>query len=92
MNEKKLTQLELDSLNEIKSDLEKKIVEFGQLKMSKLLLNEQIISLKNNEKEIMEEYINIRNREKEIMAKITDIYGNGDINLEKGLIITEKVN
>ena len=74
---KKFTEEELEKLTTLQSKMQHATIQFGQLSLSKIRLEEQETSLKNYVKSLEDE-------EKQIAQDLTDKYGKGSIDMETG--------
>ena len=77
---KKFTTEELKNLHNLQDKINQVQMQFGQLQMAKIRLQEQEDLLKNNLKEL--------NKEESTTAKqLTDKYGKGSLDIETGEFI-----
>ena len=77
METKKLTQEELDQIQTIQKKSQAIIVEFGQIELAKLALEERT----QNAKSFL---VELREQEKALATELEVAYGKGSIDLEKG--------
>ena len=80
METKKLSQEELQQIQDIQAKNQAIVVEFGQIELIKLGLEERLQNAKAYLAELREE-------EKTIAASLEEAYGKGSIDLEKGEFI-----
>ena len=80
MENTKLTQEELQQLQEIQQQNQALALEFGNLELTK-------IQIENRYDELVEFYTQLKDKEKEIGKELSEKYGNGSIDLEKGEFI-----
>ena len=73
----KFTEEELTTLRTIQSKSQNTTIQFGQLYLNKLRLEEQETILKNHVKEIEQE-------ESQVAKQLSDKYGKGSIDIETG--------
>ena len=84
--EVKFTEDELTQVQNIQTSYQNVQVQFGQLKLSQIRLDEQEVELKDALKQIQSE-------EKKFLNGITDKYGQGTLNPETGVFTpTENKN
>jgi hypothetical protein len=80
MENTKLTQEELQQLQEIQQQNQALALEFGNLELTK-------IQIENRYDELVEFHTQLKDKEKEIGKGLSEKYGNGTIDLEKGEFI-----
>jgi len=80
MESKKLTQQELDRVNNIKKEYDNLTVAFGQLEI-------QIAELESQKQQLKEKYSQVRKQENDLGTHLEKTYGKGNINLETGEFI-----
>jgi hypothetical protein len=80
MENTKLTQEELQQLQEIQQQNQALALEFGNLELTK-------IQIENRYDELVEFHTQLKDKEKEIGKELSEKYGNGTIDLEKGEFI-----
>ena len=81
--EVKFTEEELKQVQNIQTSYQNIQIQFGQLKLAQIRLDEQEIELENSLKSIQE-------KEKTFLDGITDKYGQGSLNPETGVFTPEK--
>ena len=80
MENTKLTQEELQQLQEMQQQNQALALEFGNLELTK-------IQIENRYDELVEFHTQLKDKEKEIGKELSEKYGNGTIDLEKGEFI-----
>ena len=80
METKKLSQEELKQIQDIQNKNQEIIVEFGQIELIKLSLEERV----QNAKEYL---VELKQQEKVLAVTLEEVYGKGSIDLEKGEFI-----
>jgi len=80
MENTKLTQEEVQSLQELQQQRQAVALEFGTLELTQ-------IELDNRREELENFYSELKNKEQEIGKELSDKYGNGSIDLENGEFI-----
>jgi hypothetical protein len=80
MENTKLTQEEIQQLQEIQQQNQSLALEFGNLEISK-------IQIENRYDELVKIYSQLKTRENEIGKTLSEKYGNGTIDLDNGEFI-----
>jgi hypothetical protein len=80
MENTKLTQEEIQQLSEIQQQNQSLALELGNLEITK-------IQIENRYDELVEFYNQLKSKEQELGKLLSDKYGNGSIDLEKGEFI-----
>lgn len=80
MENTKLTQEELQQLQEIQQQNQALALELGNLELTK-------IQIESRYDELVEFHTQLKDKEKEIGKELSEKYGNGTIDLEKGEFI-----
>ena len=83
--EVKFTEEELKQVQEIQNEYSSIQNTFGQLKMAKLRLEEQMDNLNKNEHDNLKKLSEISDKEKKFLDEITKKYGQGTLNPETGI-------
>ena len=81
---KKLEQSEIESITNIRRNYFNIQNMIGQIRLSRVNLENQLEKLIQQEQEIMEEYTNTQNSEKEFIENLQKKYGIGTLDIEKG--------
>ncbi len=77
MAEQKITPEELKSLKNIQDTQEALVLKFGELEF-------QIQNLELEKEKLVEQLESYKNKEKKLAEQLTEKYGKGTINVEKG--------
>jgi predicted nuclease with TOPRIM domain len=77
MSNQKLTEEEIKSLQEIQQATQSLINELGSLELTK-------IQIENRYDELVEYHTQLKQKEQELGKELSDKYGNGTIDLDKG--------
>jgi len=80
----KFTEEELKEVTELRDASQAKVVEFGQLKLEKLLTKNRLSQLDQLEEEAENGYIDLQKQEAELVAKLKEKYGAGTVDVESG--------
>ena len=78
MEAKKLEEQEVTQLRLLKENTERIIREFGEIKLAQL----NIVKREENAKEVLQQ---LKTNEKEIVKNLEEKYGQGSIDIERGL-------
>tara|TARA_Y100001973_G_C5171022_1_gene319079 strand:- start:155 stop:454 length:300 start_codon:yes stop_codon:yes gene_type:complete len=80
----KFTKEELESLQGIQNAYQTKTIEFGQLKVQKILLSQQMDSLERQLEQMEVDYTNIQETERKLVADLNKKYGPGSLDPSTG--------
>jgi len=80
----KFTAEELKSLQEIQNQYQTKTIEFGQMKVQKILLTQQLDSLERQMTQMEVDYTNIQQTERELVETLNKKYGPGSLDPSTG--------
>ena len=86
----KFTDEELKEVTELRDASQAKVVEFGQLKLERLLTNNRLTQLDQLEEEAEKGYIDLQKQEAELVAKLKEKYGAGTVDVESGEFVPAK--
>ena len=81
---KKLTEYELKDLNDLQQEYGEVQNSMGQLSMQKILLRQEKERWETSKEEEESRYVSIQQKERDLVDKLTNKYGDGRFNLEKG--------
>ena len=81
----KFTQEELKSLQDLQTKYQETQVKFGQISVQRLLLNQQLTKLSENEQALTMEYGEVQAEEAALVASLSEKYGNGQLDPETGV-------
>lgn len=76
---------EMDELQELQSNYQQKQLEFGQIKVQKILLEQQVDALETREQELQSEYEGLQKKERDLVQKYIDKYGPGNLDPNTGI-------
>ena len=76
---------EMDELQELQSNYQQKQLEFGQIKVQKILLEQQVDALETREQELQTEYEGLQKKERDLVQKYIDNYGPGNLDPNTGI-------
>ena len=76
---------ELQSLRNLQADYSEKSAQFGQLKIQKLLVQQQLDSLETSEVQMESDYSALQDKEQEIVKSLNEKYGPGNLDPTTGV-------
>ena len=83
--EVKFTDDELKQLQGLQNSYQEKQLQFGQLKVQKLLLQQQVDALEDAESKLEVGYSEVQEIERNIVQQLNEKYGPGSLNPETGV-------
>ncbi len=86
----KFTDEELKEINELREASQAKVVEFGQLRLERLLTKQRIENLEKLEETADKEYIELQEKEAQLVNKFNEKYGVGTVDLASGVFVPSK--
>jgi len=86
----KFTDEELKEINDLREASQAKVVEFGQLKLERLLTNQRLENLEKLEETAEKEYVELQEKESQIVNKLNEKYGVGTVDLASGVFVPSK--
>ena len=89
-NEVKFDDNELKKLQELQNSYQDTILKFGQLKVQRTLLTQQLDGLDVAEKSLEEEYVGIQENESNIVKELNEKYVPGSIDTTTGVFTPTK--
>ena len=81
----KFTDEELKSLNDLNQGYQTKQQQFGQLKVQRILLGQQIEALDETEIRLETEYSELQKSEQKLVAELNEKYGPGQLDPKTGV-------
>ena len=91
-NETKFSDEELTSLRDLQDGYNEKQAQFGQLKVQKLLVSQQLDSLESTEVQFEKEYADLQQKEQDLVRKLNEKYGPGNLDPQTGVFTPAPVN
>ena len=85
MADTKFTEEELKSLSDLQSAYQQKQLQFGQLKVQKLLLQQQQEAIEQSEAQLEVDYVGIQENERNIVKELNEKYGPGNLDPATGV-------
>ena len=83
--EVKFTEDELKQVESIQKAYHDVQNQFGQLKIAKIRLEQQIKNLDSQEGKLNDDFISVQDNERKFLDNITEKYGEGSLNPETGV-------
>ena len=83
--ETKFTEEELKSLSDLAQGYQTTQAAFGQLRVQKILLQQQHEGLEEAEVKLEADYIDLQKSERDIVKKLNDKYGPGQLDPQTGV-------
>ena len=83
--EVKFTDDELKQLQGLQTSYQEKQLQFGQVKVQRLLLQQQSDKLEESEVKLEEDYKGVQETERGIVQQLNEKYGPGSLNPETGV-------
>ena len=83
--ETKFTEEELKSLNELSQGYQNIQSSFGQMKVQRILIDQQINSLEEAEIKLETDYTDIQEKERELVKELNEKYGPGSLDPQTGV-------
>ena len=83
--EVKFTDDELKQLQGLQTSYQEKQLQFGQLKVQRILLQQQSDNLEEAEVKLEEDYKVVQDTERKLVQQLNEKYGPGSLNPETGM-------
>ena len=84
-NEIKFSEDELKSLQDLQNSYQQKQLQFGQLKVQKILVQQQVDGLETSEAQLEVEYGEVQETERKLVADLNKKYGPGNLDPATGV-------
>ena len=91
-DEIKFSDEELQSLRNLQDGYNEKQAQFGQLKVQKILLQQQVDSLEEAESKFEEEYTELQQKEQDLVRTLNEKYGPGNLDPQSGVFTPAPIN
>jgi hypothetical protein len=93
MAEIKFTEEDIASLNELSQKYQSVQMGFGQIRVQKILLDQQKANLEEAEAKLEADYIDNQNSERSLVSELNEKYGPGTLDPQTGVFTpTEEVS
>jgi hypothetical protein len=83
--ETKFTEDELKSLQELQNSYQGKQLQFGQLRVQRLLVQQQLDAIDDTEAKLEVEYSEVQETERKLVADLNEKYGPGNLDPATGV-------
>ena len=83
--ETKFTDDELKSLQELQNSYQQKQLQFGQLRVQRLLVQQQLDAIDDTEAKLEVEYGEVQETERKLVADLNKKYGPGNLDPQTGV-------
>tara|TARA_B100001079_G_scaffold205618_1_gene179390 strand:- start:339 stop:665 length:327 start_codon:yes stop_codon:yes gene_type:complete len=84
-NEIKFSEDELKSLQDLQNSYQQKQLQFGQLKVQKILVQQQVDGLETSESQLEVEYAEVQETERKLVEELNEKYGPGSLDPATGV-------
>ena len=81
----KFTDSELQSLQDLQKSYQQKQLQFGQLKVQKILVQQQVDGLEASDAQLESEYGEVQETERKLVADLNKKYGPGNLDPTTGV-------
>ena len=81
----KFTDDELQSLQDLQNSYQQKQLQFGQLKVQKILVQQQVDGLETSESQLEVEYGEVQETERTLVQSLNEKYGPGNLDPATGV-------
>ena len=88
MEKKKLEKTDLDALTEIRQKYQENNMQIGIISSDEYFINQQLKQLEQVKENCFNTLEDLRKQESELVKSLEDKYGEGQINLEEGVFIS----
>ena len=86
----KFTEEELKQVTELRDASQAKVVEFGQLKLERLLTENRLTQLDQLDEEAKNSYVELQKQEADLVEQLKEKYGAGTVDVESGEFVPAK--
>ena len=83
----KVTQEELQATSDLQMKFQQSVVDFGNLYVEKMAVEASIKAIAEKETKLQTEWKNLQTKESELIQSFLKTYGNGSLDLKRGLFI-----
>ncbi len=87
---KKFSDDEINEIRFLQNKFQEKLIQFGQMQLEIIELEDRLSLVKNEQTRMRNEYISLQRTEQELMDKLTTKYGEGSLNLKEGTFTPAK--
>ena len=86
----KFTEEELKQVTELRDASQAKVVEFGQLKLERILTENRLTQLDQLDEEAKNSYVELQKQEANLVEQLKEKYGAGTVDVESGEFVPAK--
>ena len=86
----KFTKEELKQVTELRDASQAKVVEFGQLKLERILTENRLTQLDQLDEEAKNSYVELQKQEANLVEQLKEKYGAGTVDVESGEFVPAK--
>ena len=90
--ETKFTDDELKSLQDLQNSYQQKQLQFGQLRVQRLLVQQQLDAIDTTEKQMETEYSEVQDTERKLVESLNKKYGPGNLDPATGVFTPAPVD
>ena len=90
--ETKFTDDELKSLQDLQTSYQQKQLQFGQLRVQRLLVQQQLDAIDTTEKQMETEYSEVQDTERKLVESLNKKYGPGNLDPAAGVFTPAPVD
>jgi len=87
----KFTDDELKSLQDLQNSYQQKQLQFGQLKVQKILIQQQVDGLETSESQLEVDYAGVQETERKLVEDLNEKYGPGSLDPTTGVFTPTSV-
>ena len=80
----KFTKDEMEQLSKLQQGYQDVTVNFGRVKVQKVILNQQLEAMDNESHRLEETYAGLQKQEQELVKSLNDKYGAGSLDIQSG--------
>ena len=88
----KFTDSELQSLQDLQNSYQQKQLQFGQLKVQKILVQQQVDGLEASDAQLESEYGEVQETERKLVEELNEKYGPGSLDPTTGVFTPTPVD
>ena len=86
----KFSEEEMKKLGGLQQSYREKMEKFGQVKVQRLLVEQQLTSLDSAEQQVEVEYKDVQESERKLVEELNTKYGQGTLDVETGIFTPNK--
>lgn len=90
--ETKFTEDELKSLQDLQNSYQQKQLQFGQLRVQRLLVQQQLDAIDDTEAQLEAEYSGVQETERTLVEQLNEKYGPGSLDPATGVFTSTKTD